>query len=70
MAQLVKNPHAVWENCVWSLGWEDLWRREMLPTRVVWLGEFHGLHSPRGCKESDMTFTFNFHAGCRKEKGR
>ena len=22
---------------------------------VFWLGEFHGLHSPWGCKESDMT---------------
>ena len=44
------------------------WRRERLPTPVFWLGKFHGLYSPWGCKESDMTerlslsfisFTFN-----------
>ena len=28
------------------------WRRERLPTPVFWPGEFHGLHSPWGCKES------------------
>ena len=27
----------------------------MLPTPVFWPGKFHGLHSPWGCKESDMT---------------
>ena len=26
-----------------------------LSTPVFWPGEFHGLYSPRGCKESDMT---------------
>ena len=31
------------------------WRRERLPTPVFWSGEFHGLYSPWGCKESDMT---------------
>ena len=31
------------------------WRREQLPTPVFWPGEFHGLYSPRGRKESDMT---------------
>ena len=29
--------------------------RERLPTPVVWPGEFHGLYSPWGCKESDTT---------------
>ena len=29
------------------------WRRERLPTPVFWPGEFHGLYSPRGRKESD-----------------
>ena len=29
-------------------------RREWLPTPVFWLGEFHGLYSPGGRKESDM----------------
>ena len=27
------------------------WRREWLPTPVFWPGDFHGLCSPRGCKE-------------------
>ena len=31
------------------------WRRESLPTPVFWPGEFHGLYSPWGRKESDMT---------------
>ena len=54
MAQLVKNPPAVWETWVRSLGWEDPWRRERLPTPVFWPGEFHGLYSPWGCKGSDI----------------
>ena len=29
--------------------------REQLPTPVFWPGEFHGLYSPWGCKESDTT---------------
>jgi len=31
------------------------WRRERLPTPVFWPGEFHGVYSPRGCKELDTT---------------
>ena len=31
------------------------WRRERLPTPVFWPGEFHGLYSPWGRKESDRT---------------
>ena len=31
------------------------WRREGLPTSVFWSGEFHGIYSPWGCKESDTT---------------
>ena len=31
------------------------WRREWLPTPVFWPGEFHGLYSPWGRKELDMT---------------
>ena len=29
--------------------------RERPPTPVFWPGEFHGLYSPRGHKESDTT---------------
>ena len=35
------------------LGWEDPWRRERLPTPLLWPGEFHGLYSPCGRKESN-----------------
>ena len=31
------------------------WRREQLPTPVFWPGEFHGLYSPWGRKDLDMT---------------
>ena len=31
------------------------WRRERLPTPVLWPGESHGLYSPWGHKESDTT---------------
>ena len=34
------------------------WSREQLPTPVLWPGEFHGLYSPWGHKESDMTESF------------
>ena len=35
------------------MGWEDPRRRARLPTPVFWPGEFHGLYSSWGCKESD-----------------
>ena len=53
VAQLVKNPPAVQETWVQSLGWEDPWKREQLPTPVFWPGEFQGLYSPWCHKESD-----------------
>ena len=48
-----------------SLGWEDPWSREWLPTLVFLAGEFHGQrslvgYSPWGRKESDMTERFHF----------
>ena len=56
VAQLVKNPPAVWKTWVPSLGWERL------PTPVFWPGEFHGLYSPWGCKtESDTTELLSLH---------
>ena len=51
VAQLVKNLPAVWETWVGKISW----RRERLPTLVFWPGEFHGLYSPWGLKELDMT---------------
>ena len=38
VAQLVKNRPAMRETWVQSLGWEDPWRRERLPTPVFWPG--------------------------------
>jgi len=36
------------------------WWRERLPTPVFWPGEFHGLYSPWGHKESEMTEPLSF----------
>ena len=55
VAQLVKNPPAMWETWVWSLGWEDHLERGWLSTAIFWHREFHGLYSPWGCKQLDMT---------------
>ena len=61
VAQLVKNPSAMQVTWVQSLGWEDPWRMERLPSPVFWSGEFHGLYSPWGHKESDATEQFSLH---------
>ena len=58
MTQKVKNPLAMQEILVRSLGGEDTLRREWQPTSVLLLGEFHGqrnLEGPRpwGYKESN-----------------
>ena len=55
VAQLVKNPPASGR-----LGFDPWvgkipWRRERLPAPVFQPGEFHGLYSPWGHKDSDMT---------------
>ena len=55
VAQLVKNLSAMQETWVRSLGWEDPLEKGRLPTPVFWPREFHGLYSPWGCKELDMT---------------
>ena len=56
MAQTIKNLPAMQETQVWSLAWEDFWKRKWLPTPVFFPGEFCGQRSwfsPWGCKESD-----------------
>ena len=66
VAQLVKNLPTMQETWVQPLVGKIPWRRERLPAPVFWPGEFHGLHSPWGRKESDTTerlslsFTFHF----------
>ena len=57
---MLKNSPAMQETQVQSLGQEDLWGREWLPTPVFLPGEFHGKRSltgynPWGCKGSDTT---------------
>ena len=59
VAQLVKNLPVMWETWVQSLVGKIPWRRGRLPTPVYWPGEFHGLYSPQGCKESDTTYLPN-----------
>ena len=55
VAQLVKNPPAMRETWVDPWVWRSPRRRERLPTPVFWPGELHGLYSPSGHKELDMT---------------
>ena len=53
MTQLVKNPPAIWETWVQSLGWKDLLEKgkathsSILAWRITW--------TEWGCIESDMT---------------
>ena len=58
VAQLVKDPPAVQETWVGSLGWEDPLEKDIgyigYPLQYSDL-EFHGLHGPGGLKESAMT---------------
>ena len=58
MAQLGKNLPAMRETWVPSLGWEDSLEKGMASHSsilIFWPGEFHGLCSPWGRKELDMT---------------
>ena len=68
VAEMVKNPPAVWETWVLSLGWEDPLEEGMathssiLAWRIPWTGEPGGLR-PWGHKESDMTEQLSTHNG-------
>ena len=60
VAWMVKNPPAMWETWVQSLGWEDPLGKGMPTTPVFLPGEFHGQkslvgYSPWGFKELDVT---------------
>ena len=60
MAQLVKNPPAMQETWVRSLGWEDpLEKRKSTHSRILaWRIPCYG---PWGCKESEKYFFSNFY---------
>ena len=68
VAQLVKNPPAMWETWIQSLGWEDPLEKEMATHSLVFLpGEFHGQrslvgYSPWVCKELDRMEQLTFHS--------
>ena len=59
--QLVKNPPAMQETWVWSLGWEDSLEKGKATHSNILTWEFHALCSPWGCKESDTTEQISFH---------
>ena len=49
----------MWETWVQSLGWEDPLEKGKATTPISWTGEFHGLYSLWGHKESDTTEPFS-----------
>ena len=53
----------MWDIWVQSLGWENHLEKGRLHSTVFWPGEFHGLYSPWGRKESDMTEQLHFQNG-------
>ena len=60
VAQLVKNSPAMWETGFDPWVGKILWRREWLPTPVIWAREFHGQrilagYNPCGRKAWDTT---------------
>ena len=63
VAHLVKNLPAVRETWLRSLGWEDPLEKGKATTPVFWPGEFHGLYSLWGRKESDMTEQLSQYTG-------
>src|SRR5574337_1184238 len=64
VAQLVKNPPAMWETWVRSLGWEDPLEKgkathySILAWRIPWTVY------PRGCTELDTTERLSLHFTC------
>ena len=58
---MVKNPRAMWETCIQSLGWEDPLEKEMathsstLAQKIPWTEEPGVGYCPWGCKELDTT---------------
>ena len=54
VAQMVKKLPAMWENWVWSLGWEDLLERAWEPTPVFLLGESVWTEEPGGLQSMGL----------------
>ena len=58
----------MWETWVRSLGWEDTLEKGKATHSSFWPKEFHGLCSPWGRKESDMTERLSLSARWTKKK--
>ena len=72
VAQLVKNPPAMQETWVQSLGWEDPLEEAMATHSSILTGESHGQrslagHSPWGHKELGTTERISTHDPCNLE---
>ena len=71
---MIKNPPAMQETQVQSLGWEDPLEQEMASTLILLPGESHGQrrlvsYSPWGCRELDVyTHTHSDTAGNLKPR--
>ena len=61
VAQLVRNPPAMWETWIRYLGCKDPLEKKTATHSSLWPGECLGLYSPWGRKESDMTEWFSLH---------
>ena len=73
VSQMVKNPAAMQETWVQSLGREVPWRRAQQSTPVFLPGDSHGQrslvgYSPQGHKESDKTERLTFSVSCRPNR--
>ena len=55
VAQLVKNPPAMWETCIQSLGWEDPLEKGTATHSIILAWRILCTYSPWGHKESNMT---------------
>ena len=62
VTQLGKNLPAMLETWVRSVGWEDPWIKERIPTPIFWPGESHGLyiHGSQRVRHDWETFTLSF----------
>ena len=55
VAQLVKNPPAMWETWVQSLGWEDPLEKRMASHSSILAWGIHGIYSPWSCKQTRLS---------------
>ena len=55
MTQMVKNPSAMWETWVPSLGWEDALEKGMATHSSILARRIPWMENPWGRKESDAT---------------